>query len=176
MGMVMETMNARVSHHVNGTASGQWRRAIAKPRLRTLSESRRRPFAFTWTMSSISSDARPARRPPLCWASLGCWDRSAPDPKLRSRLGLVTALPCAGRARSWNPRFYIVSNLVDGLPTLGQDIGKERPDMNHLLPDVELNLHARCPSFGREPSGVIEQCFVRADHDQQWRQPNKIGI
>src|SRR5260370_42658462 len=91
MGMVMETMNARVSHHVNGTASGQWRRAIAKPRLRTLSESRRRPFAFTWTMSSISSDARPARRPPPCWASLGCWARSAPDPTLRSRLGLVTA-------------------------------------------------------------------------------------
>src|SRR6266850_1459324 len=78
---------------------------------------------------------------------------------LRPRLGLVTALPRAGRSQSWNPRFYIVSDLVDGLPPLGQDIGKERPDMNHLLPDVELNLHACCLSFGREPSGVIEQCF-----------------
>src|SRR5260370_29847292 len=161
MGMVMETMNARVSHHVNGTASGQWRRAIAKPRLRTLSESRRRPFVFTWTMSWISSDARHARRPPLCWASLGCWAQSAPDPKLRSRLGLVTALPCAGRSRSWNPRFYIVSNLVDGLPTLGQDIRKERPDMNHLLPDVELNLHACCLTFRRESGEAIEHTFGR---------------
>jgi len=74
------------------------------------------------------------------------------------------------------PRLYIVSNLVDGLPTLGQDIGKDRPDVNHLLPDVELHLHACCLSFGREPSGVIEQGLVRSDHDQQWRQPMKIGI
>src|ERR1700722_509358 len=172
--MPMEPMNARVSHRVNGTAFGHWRRGIAKPRLRTSSESRRRPFAFTWTMSSISSDARPARRPPLCWASLGCWAQSAPDPALRSRSGLVTAFPCAGGPQSWYTHSYIVSDLVDGLPTLGQDIGKDRPDMNHLLPDVELNLHACGLGFGREPGGVVEQCFVRADHDQQWRQPTKI--
>src|SRR5258708_29998979 len=149
--MPMEPMNARVSHHANGTASGHWRRAIAKPRLPTSSESRRRPFAFTWTMSSISSDARPARRPPLCWANSGYWAQSAPDPKLRPRSGQVTALPCAGRSRSWNPRFYILSNLVDGLPTLGQDIGEDRPDMNHLLPDVELHRHACCLGFVRKP-------------------------
>ena len=42
--------------------------------------------------------------------------------------------------------------------------------------NVELNLNACRLRFGREPSGVIEQCFVRAHHNQQWRQPTKIGI
>src|ERR1700752_2120517 len=111
-------------------------------------------------------DPRAGRR------SVGAAWVAGPDRYLigvEAALGQVTASSASAGSRSWNPCLYIVSNLVDGLATLRQDIGKERPDMDHLLPDVELNLHARVCRLGREPAGVIEQRFVRSNQDQYGR-------
>src|SRR5229473_4354179 len=53
---------------------------------------------------------------------------------------------------------------------------KQRPDMDHLRPDLELDMHIGGAGQFGEADRVVEQRFGGADLDQQRRQASEIGV
>jgi len=52
----------------------------------------------------------------------------------------------------------------------------QMPRMDHVRPDFQSRRDVGCTSYGRKPSGVIEQRLGRANLDQYWRKAPKVGI
>lgn len=68
------------------------------------------------------------------------------------------------------------SRLCYRLPSLGKDRGEQVPDVNHIVPDVHLDLNACLSSDPRQPRRVVQQDLGVANLDKGRRKAAKIGI
>src|SRR5205814_8062045 len=64
----------------------------------------------------------------------------------------------------------------DGMHTSLQFGMKQVPDMHHLGPDLQIDVDIRGSGGFRQSKRIIEQGLGRANLDEQWREPIKIGI
>src|SRR5688572_29050298 len=119
---------------------------------------------------------------------LGSWQRSNPEQYSGRRANSVPFTgPCAAvspvlhQGRSWlrTSGDRLTDELTDarnGLLRFRKHGRKMLPHMRHVVPDLQLHLHAgRLGAFG-ERLGIIEQRFDGAHLDQERREATEIGM
>jgi len=68
------------------------------------------------------------------------------------------------------------ADSLNGLLPFAQYRGKQVPDVDHIVPDLESRVDAGGFGAVREVERIIQQRFRRADLDEQRRQSLKVRV
>ncbi len=68
------------------------------------------------------------------------------------------------------------ADAVDRTACFRHDSRKQRPDVRHARPDLDLGATACCPQLVGHANGIVVQNLVAADQNQRRRQPGGIAV